>query len=156
MAKANSKFIKELAEILDAHNLTEIELEGEDGLIRVARDVTPAIVSTTPAPAPAMPSAAPPPTQSTEPPAAAPKPDTSADGHSVTSPMVGTIYIAPEPGAPPFINIGDTVSAGQTLFIIEAMKTMNPITAPDGGVVKQILVEDSQPVEFGEALVVIE
>ena len=83
-------------------------------------------------------------------------PAARAKGDTVNSPMVGTVYLQPQPGADPFIKVGDTVTAGQTLFIIEAMKTMNPIPAPKGGRIVEILVSDAQPVEFGEPLAVIE
>jgi acetyl-CoA carboxylase biotin carboxyl carrier protein len=91
--------------------------------------------------------------------AAAPAAEAAApvrSGEVVKSPMVGTVYMQPQPDAPPFIKVGDTVSTGQTLMIVEAMKTMNPIPAPKGGKIVEILVEDAQPVEFGEPLVVIE
>ncbi|MDP2213554.1 biotin/lipoyl-containing protein, partial [Phenylobacterium sp.] len=87
---------------------------------------------------------------------AAPAAPARAAGDAVNSPMVGTVYLQPQPGSPSFVKVGDTVAAGQTLMIIEAMKTMNPIPAPRAGMVVEILVSDAQPVEFGEPLVVIE
>ena len=99
-----------------------------------------------PAPASAAAAAAP----------AAPAEEAPQRGEAVKSPMVGTVYLQPQPGSPAFIKVGDTVSAGQTLLIVEAMKTMNPIPAPNAGVVLKILVEDGQPVEFGEPLVIVE
>ena len=88
--------------------------------------------------------------------AAVPAAPARAAGDEVKSPMVGTVYLQPNPGSPAFVKVGDTVEAGQTLFIIEAMKTMNPISAPRGGKIVEIIVQDAQPVEFGEPLVVIE
>lgn len=157
MAKAPStvdkKLIKELAKMLDEADLSEIEVEHGGMRIRVAREMTTsavAAVASTPA---AAPSPAPAPaTQSSESPATS----AAATSDAVKSPMVGTVYMAPEPGAAPFIEVGSAVKAGQTIMIVEAMKTMNPITAPSAGTVKEILVADAQPVEFGEPLVIIE
>lgn len=147
----DARLVRKLADILTETGLTEIEVERDDLKIRVAKQVT---VSATvaapahaPAPAPAPLAASP----AAEAPAAAPVRD-----DAVKSPMVGTVYLQPQPGAAAFVKVGDTVQAGQTLLIIEAMKTMNPIPAPRGGKVVEILVEDAQPVEFGEPLVVIE
>ena len=138
--------IRQLAALLDETNLTEIELERDDFRVRVARQVTvEAPVSIGRAAAPA---------------AAAPAPVAAAEAAShpgaVLSPMVGTAYRSPEPGARTFVEIGDTVAAGDTLLIVEAMKTMNQIPAPRAGRVTAILVDDGQPVEYGEPLVVIE
>lgn len=145
---AEAAWIRELAAILDQTGLTEIEIEKSDVRVRVARTVAagPA-VAYAPAsmPAPAANKPAPAPAAIEGPPAGA-----------VTSPMVGTIYLCPSPGADPFVKAGDKVAQGQTLMIVEAMKTMNPIAAPKAGTVRQILVRDAQPVEFGEPLVVIE
>lgn len=136
--------IRELAELLSETRLTEIEIE-QDGLrIRVCRQAT---VTHAAAPAPL------PPTPAAE--ATAP---TKRDGHApgtVTSPMVGTVYVAPQPGTPPFVSVGDTVNEGDTLLIVEAMKTMNPILAPKAGTVKEICIQDAEPVEFGQALLVL-
>ena len=155
MAKLpDSKTIKEIAELLNDTGLSEIEVETGDVRIRVARQAT-AVTATTPAPAPvaAAPAAA------TAPAAESPTPaPTNAADHpgAVKSPMVGTAYLAPEPGASDFIKVGDQVSAGQTLVIIEAMKTMNPIAAPKAGKIVDIIVANEQPVEFDEVLVIIE
>jgi acetyl-CoA carboxylase biotin carboxyl carrier protein len=142
----DSALIRELALLLDETSLTEIEIERAGLRVRVARNVTVSAAM----PANFQPAAA----------AAVAVPAAGADlaKHPgvVPSPMVGTAYWAPEPGAKPFIDVGSKVSAGQTLLIIEAMKTMNQIPSPRAGTVTQILVEDGQPVEFGEPLVIIE
>ena len=150
-SKSETKLVKELADILDASGLAEIEYETEAVSIRLSR-VTGAAPVAAVAPVPA---AAPVAAPAAEAPAAAPANPASHPG-AVTSPMVGTVYSSPEPDAPAFISEGDTVKAGQTLFIVEAMKVMNPITAPKAGTVTNILVQNAQPVEFGEALVIIE
>jgi acetyl-CoA carboxylase biotin carboxyl carrier protein len=142
----DSALIRELALLLDETNLTEIEIERAGLRVRVARNISIAASVPTgvqaPAPAAAAPTAA--------------VADVSKHPGVVPSPMVGTAYWASEPGAKPFIEIGSKVSVGQTLLIIEAMKTMNQIPSPRAGIVTQILVEDGQPVEFGEPLVIIE
>ena len=153
-SKSETKLVKELADILDASGLAEIEYETEAVSIRLSR-VTGAAPVAAVAPTAPVPAAAPAPTPAAEAPAAAPANPASHPG-AVTSPMVGTVYSSPEPDAPAFISEGDTVKAGQTLFIVEAMKVMNPITAPKAGTVTNILVQNAQPVEFGEALVIIE
>ena len=150
----DGKLVRELAELLAETGLSEIEVEDGERKIRVARQLTAAPVAqvAVAAPAPvAAPAAAAAPAAPAAP-AAAP-----ADDHAnaVKSPMVGTCYLAAEPGAPNFASVGQTVKAGDTLLIIEAMKVMNPITAPAAGVVKAILVENAQPVEFDQPLVVI-
>ena len=147
----DSALIRELATLLDETSLTEIEIERAGLRLRVARNVS--IAAAMPAPVAAM--AAAPVTVAAAAPATA-APDLSKHPGAVTSPMVGTAYWAPEPGAKPFIEVGSKVSVGQTLLIIEAMKTMNQIPSPRAGTVTQILVEDGQPVEFGEPLVIIE
>jgi acetyl-CoA carboxylase biotin carboxyl carrier protein len=145
----DSALIRELAILLDETSLTEIEIERAGLRLRVARNIS--IAAAVPAqvvaaaPVGAAPATA----------AAAPA-DLSKHPGAVTSPMVGTAYWAPEPGAKPFIEVGAKVSVGQTILIIEAMKTMNQIPSPRAGTVTQILVEDGQPVEFGEPLVIIE
>ena len=148
----DQQLIRDLATILDETNLTEIEVEQEDLRIRVSR--TPAAVqayaSAPLAAAPAAPQGAAAPA-----PAASPAPADNSK-NAVPSPMVGTAYGAPAPGARPFIEVGQKVKEGQTLLIIEAMKTMNQIPSPRAGTVTAILFEDAQPVEFGEPLVVIE
>jgi len=143
--------IRELALLLDETSLTEIEIERAGLRVRVARNISlAASVPTTYVPAAAAPA----------PVAAATTATSTADPAkhpgAVPSPMVGTAYWAPEPGAKPFVEVGSKVSAGQTLLIIEAMKTMNQIPSPRSGTVTQILVEDGQPVEFGEPLMIIE
>lgn len=142
----DSQLIRELAALLDETSLTEIELERSGLRVRVARNVTIAatVASGVPAAAAALPVVA------------AAGADLSKHPGVVPSPMVGTAYWAPEPGAKPFIEVGSKVSVGQTLMIIEAMKTMNQIPSPRAGTVTQILVEDGQPVEYGEPLVIIE
>jgi|SaaInl5LU_22_DNA_1037371.scaffolds.fasta_scaffold52092_1 acetyl-CoA carboxylase biotin carboxyl carrier protein len=147
----DNKTIRELAKILNDSNLSEIEIEMDDVRIRVAREISAVTVSaaapqttTLVAPAAAAPSLAEPA------PAAANNPD------AVKSPMVGTVYLASEPGAKNFANVGDSVKVGDTLFIVEAMKTMNPITAPKAGKVTSVLVDNGQPIEFDEVLAIIE
>ena len=146
----DSALIRELALLLDETSLTEIEVERAGLRVRVARNISiAASVPTMVAPAASAAVA----TAAAAPSAAA---DLAKHPGVVPSPMVGTAYWAPEPGAKPFIEVGTKVSAGQTLLIIEAMKTMNQIPSPRAGTVMQILVEDGQPVEFGEPLVIIE
>jgi acetyl-CoA carboxylase biotin carboxyl carrier protein len=145
----DSALIRELALLLDETSLTEIEIERAGLRVRVARNISIAAAM-----APSYQSAAPMPVAAATPAAAAA--DLSKHPGVVPSPMVGTAYWAPEPGAKPFIEVGTKVSVGQTLLIIEAMKTMNQIPSPRAGTVTQILIEDGQPVEFGEPLVIIE
>ena len=147
----DSALIRELALLLDETSLTEIEIERAGMRVRVARNISiaahmPAAVPVAAPALAAMPLAAP----------AAAAADLSKHPGVVPSPMVGTAYWAPEPGAKPFIEVGSKVSAGQTVLIIEAMKTMKQSPSPRAGTVTQILVEDGQPVEFGEPLVIIE
>ncbi|HEX7857111.1 MAG TPA: acetyl-CoA carboxylase biotin carboxyl carrier protein [Sphingobium sp.] len=142
--------VRQLAELLDETSLTEIEVEHGDRKIRVARKVgggnaMPQFFAPASQVAPAAIVAAP----VVDVPAAAP-------ANAVKSPMVGTVYLAPEPDAASFISVGKQVKAGDTLLIVEAMKVMNPITAPSGGTVKAVLVENGQPVEYDQPLVVIE
>ena len=148
----DTRLVRKLADILTETNLSEIEVEHDGLKIRVAKTLTAA-----PMPIMAQAHAAP------QPAPVAPAAPTTADaaparaaGDLVKSPMVGSVYLQPQPGADPFVKIGDTVTAGQTLMIIEAMKTMNPIPATKAGKLVEILVEDGQPVEFGEPLAVIE
>ncbi len=158
--KGDVAFIKALAELLRENDLTELQVKREYGEadalnVRVSRQVAvspvqvpvaaPAPVAVAPAAPAAAPAAAP---EVSEDPAQAPG--------AVTSPMVGTVYLQPEPGAPSFVSVGDKVSEGQTLLIVEAMKTMNQIPAPRAGTVKRILVEDGAPVEFGAPLMILE
>ncbi|MCR9213517.1 MAG: acetyl-CoA carboxylase biotin carboxyl carrier protein [Proteobacteria bacterium] len=156
MSKLNidKKAIRDLAEIMNETGLGEIEIETDDHRIRVSRGSTgstQAVYAT--APAAAAPQAAAP---AAVEPVAASEDSASTNPGAVKSPMVGTAYMSPEPGAPAFIKPGDTVSEGQTLLIVEAMKTMNPIAAPKAGKVVEILVSDQEPVEFGQPLVIVE
>ena len=145
----NEELIRSLANLLNETGLTEIEIEENNLRVRVAR--TPAVPAHTVPVSYAPPSAA----GIAAPPAGA---AVSLENHPgvVTSPMVGTAYRSPEPGAPPFVDVGTVVREGQTLLIVEAMKTMNQIGAPRAGTVKRILVENGQPVEYGEPLMIIE
>ncbi|MEH6524977.1 MAG: acetyl-CoA carboxylase biotin carboxyl carrier protein [Sneathiella sp.] len=146
----DKKAIRELAEIMNETGLGEIEIETDDHRLRVSMSTSVA------APAPlvhaAVTAAA---TMAAVAEPAAPA-DVSNHPGAVKSPMVGTAYMSPEPTAPAFIQVGDTISEGQTLLIVEAMKTMNPIAAPKGGKVLEILVSDKEPVEFGQPLVIVE
>jgi acetyl-CoA carboxylase biotin carboxyl carrier protein len=146
--RVDSDLVRELAELLTENGLTEIEVEDGDRKIRVQRNFASAA-------APAMSAPAPAPQPMTAPPMHAEAPVGEPEGESVRSPMVGTAFLSSEPGAAPFVTAGDTVKAGDTLLIVEAMKVMNPITAPRAGTVKQLLVENGQPVEFDQPLVVL-
>ncbi len=150
----DEKQIKRLAVMLGETGLTEIEVEEAGRRIKVSRQAAPQLAGAGVAPAAHLPSF----TQVSS----APPAQTAGEGvqvgnpaGTVTSPMVGTIYTAPEPEAKPFVSVGDSVKEGQTLLIIEAMKVMNNLPAPRAGTVKQIMVQDGQPVEYGEALLVI-
>ena len=136
--------IRQLAKLLEETGLNEIEVEQDGNRIRVGRGGRAVSANVPAAPVAAAPAAP------------APSADPAKHPGAVTSPMVGTAYLAPSPGAKPFIEIGSHVKAGDTILIVEAMKTMNQIPAPRSGKVTQILVEDGQPVEFGEALVIVE
>jgi len=146
MAKfeVNEELVRKLADLLQETGLNEIEYEVNNHRIRVAKN---AGVTTVAAPvasaAPAAPAA----------PAGGPE---AIPAGAITAPMVGTVYVAGEPGAPPFVKVGDAIREGQTLLIIEAMKVMNPLVSPRAGTVKQIMISDGQPVEYGEPLIVIE
>ena len=145
--RVDTDLIRELADLLSDHELTEIEVEDGDRKIKVRREAF--VASSAPvayAPAPASAASAQPEAE----PATA-----EVAGNAVKSPMVGTAYLSSEPGAAPFVSVGKAVKAGDTLLIVEAMKVMNPIAAPAGGIVKQILVTDGQPVEFDQPLLVI-
>ena len=148
----DTRLVRKLADILTETGLSEIEVEHGGLKVRVVKTLTAAAVQyAAPAPMPvaASPAAAPAAVAVAE---AAPV----AKGDPVKSPMVGTVYLQPNPGSPAFVKVGDTVEAGQTLFIIEAMKTMNPVPAPRAGKIVQVLIDDAQPVEFGEPLAIIE
>jgi len=148
----DSKLVRELAELLAETGLTEIEVEDGERKIKVARQA--AAVQTFAAPAMAAPVASAPAASA---PAAAPAEAAApaVDANALKSPMVGTAYLSSEPGAAPFVTVGSQVKAGDTLLIIEAMKVMNPITADKAGTIKAILVENAQPVEYDQPLVVI-
>ncbi len=161
--EADVAFIKALAELLRENDLTELQVKREYGEedslnVRVSRLSQTAAVApvqvAVPTAAPAAPAAAPAPAAAAEAPAAAEDP--ASHPGAVTSPMVGTVYMQPEPGAPAFISVGASVSEGDTLLIVEAMKTMNHIHAPKSGTVKRILVGDGDAVEFGTPLVIFE
>ena len=154
--RLDSDLVRELAELLSANELTEIEVEDGDRKIKVKREAAP-VMAYAPTPA-AAPMATAPAAAAAAPAAAAPAEVAApaAPVDAVKSPMVGTAYLSPEPGAKAFIAVGQDVKAGDTLMIIEAMKVMNPITAPKGGKISQILIGDAQPVEFDQPLVVID
>jgi acetyl-CoA carboxylase biotin carboxyl carrier protein len=151
--QVDTALVRELAELLEASHLTEIEVKDGDRTIRVARIATAVAASHAPAPAWSPPPAAAAAPQAATAPAAD---DWKAHPGLVRAPIVGTAYLTPEPGAAPFISEGATVAAGATLLIIEAMKVMNPITAPKAGRIAKILIGSEQPVEYDEPLVVIE
>lgn len=155
-AEIDTTLVRSLADILNDTDLTEIEVERGELRIRVAREVTmaaPVHYAAAPAQAAhAAPAAAPAPVSMPSDPATI----VAKAGEEVKSPMVGTVYLQASPEAPPFCQAGDKVKKGQTLLIVEAMKTMNPIQAPRDGVVVEVLVGDAQPVEFGEPLVLLE
>ncbi len=139
----NAGAIRELAALLKETGLTEIEIEHKGARLRVSKQTGGTVMAAPAAAAPALAATAP-----------TAKPS-GPNPNSVPSPMVGTVYFAAEPGAPAFIKVGQTVKEGDTLFIVEAMKTMNPIAAPRAGTVTEICVNDAQPVEFGQALCII-
>ena len=143
------ELVRQLAALLDDTNLTEIEVEDADRKVRVARKAPQVAAAVQYAPA------APAPVAAAAPPAGELAPVVSA-ANAVKSPMVGTAYLAPNPEAKPFVAVGQKVAAGDTLLIIEAMKVMNPITAPSGGTVAAVLVDSGQPVEFDQPLIVVE
>ena len=146
--QVDPKLVRQLAELLDETGLTEIEVEDGDRRIKVARNIR---VSAVPAPVAAIAAA---PAAAAATPAAAPSPEQHPG--AVKSRMVGTAYMTPDPSSPPFVSEGQQVKAGDTLLIIEAMKVMNPITAPRAGTVTRILVQSAQPVEFDQPLVIVE
>ncbi|MEO1191473.1 MAG: acetyl-CoA carboxylase biotin carboxyl carrier protein [Pseudomonadota bacterium] len=148
----DEKQIKRLADLLNESGLSELEVEEGGRRVKVARHATGAAVAAHPVAHPAV-VASPPPAPEL---AAHPHASAAPVAGAVTSPMVGTIYVSPDPGAPPFVKVGDQVTEGQTLLIIEAMKVMNNLPSPRAGRVTEVLVRDGQPVEFGEALVVVQ
>lgn len=150
--KVDAALVRELAQLIADTDLTEIEVEDGDRKIRVARQITAVPVTYSAAPAPVA--AAPAPAAAPAAPVAE-APAAATDANAVKSPMVGTAYLTPEPGAAPFKSIGDTVKEGDTIIIIEAMKVMNAIAAPRGGKLTAVLVETGQPVEFDQPLFVI-
>ncbi len=148
--------VRQLADLLDATNLTEIEVEHGDRKIRVARKAAQIAAPVHYAPAPPVPSAAPPLTAAMTPVAETSANAPAGSANAVKSPMVGTVYLAAEPDAAPFSVVGKKVATGDTLLIVEAMKVMNPILAPSAGTITAVLVENGQPVEFDQPLVVVE
>ena len=152
--RIDPSLVRELAQLLTDNELTEIEVQDGERRIKVSREPAP-MLGAVPAAAPAAavaPALTAPPMRGHE---DVGQPVEEVSGHTVKSPMVGTAFLSPQPGSDPFVNVGDTVKAGDTLLIVEAMKVMNPITAPEGGVVKKLLVSDGQPVEFDQPLVVV-
>jgi acetyl-CoA carboxylase biotin carboxyl carrier protein len=145
--QVDTNLVRELAEMLNDTGLSEITVEDGERKIKVSRTMTAAAAAPVYAPAPVV---------SAAPVAAAAPAAPAVAANALKSPMVGTAYLTPEPDAPPFASVGDKVSAGDTVLIIEAMKVMNPIIAPHGGTVKAVLVESGQPVEFDQPLMVIE
>jgi acetyl-CoA carboxylase biotin carboxyl carrier protein len=153
----DADLVRDLAKVLAEQNLSEIEFEHGEMRLRLARTIAAPAMAHAPAAviahAPLPASVAPAPVASAAP---AQKDDLRNDPRAVVSPMVGTAYLSPEPGSAAFVKVGDTVSEGQTLLIVEAMKTFNPIAAPRAGKVVQIIIADAQPVEYGEPLLLIE
>lgn len=146
--------IRELATILQDADLGELEVEHEGLRIRVSKPAAPVQAAAyAPPPQAYAPAPAPAPVADSAPSA---EPAAAVPDNAVTSPMVGTVYLSPEPGAKAFVSVGDKVKAGDTVMLVEAMKTFNPVTAPAAGTVRQILVSDAQPVEYGEPLIVID
>ena len=154
-SKLDTGLVRELASILRDADLGEIEIEHEGLRVRVSKPAAPA-VATYAAPAPAAAQAIAAPVGMTTETAIPASGGASAPENAVTSPMVGTVYLSPEPGASAFVAVGDKVKKGDTLMLVEAMKTFNPVESPRSGTIKEIIVNDSQPVEFGEALIVVE
>jgi len=148
--QVDAGLVRQLAELLDDTRLTEIEVQDGDRRIRVVRNIPVAMAASAPmavAAAPTAPAAAPVASAPAEP---------ASNGTAIKSPMVGTVYLSPSPDAKAFVSVGDSVAAGDTLVIVEAMKVMNPIVAPRAGKVSAILVDNAQPVEYDQPLVVVE
>src|SRR5215469_14444175 len=143
--------VRELAQLLTDNDLTEIEVQDGERRIKVTREPAP-VISAAAAPVAAAPALSAPPMHAKE---DVGGPAEEAEGAAVKTPIVGTAYLSAEPGSKPFIEVGNSVKVGDTLLIVEAMKVMNPITAPEGGVIKKIMVADAQPVEFDQPLVII-
>lgn len=157
----DTKIISKLAEILDKTNLTELEYEDEGCRICLTRNPAGQVVAAplppVPAPLPVPPAAAPAaPIPTAAPAAPAPELDPAQNPNAIKSPMVGVVYLSPEPNAPQYVKVGDTIEAGATVCLIEAMKTFNPVKAPKGGKVTKILVAGGDPVEYGEPLIIVE
>ncbi|MEE2920293.1 MAG: acetyl-CoA carboxylase biotin carboxyl carrier protein [Pseudomonadota bacterium] len=152
--KLDTGLVRELAAILREADLGEVEVEHDGLRIRVSKPAAPVVQAAVAAPAPVAAAAAPAaaPVAGDAPAASAP----AASDKAIKSPMVGTVYLSPEPGAKAFVSVGDKVKKGDTLLLVEAMKTFNPVEADKAGVVKEIYVSDAQPVEYGEALILIE
>jgi acetyl-CoA carboxylase biotin carboxyl carrier protein len=152
--RIDTKLVRELAALLSDNELTEIEVADGDRRIKVSREPAP-VIGGGPAAVPVAtaPALTAPPMHGKEDVGAPAAEELS--GHTVKSPMVGTAYLSAEPGAKPFIEVGTAVKAGDTLLIVEAMKVMNPITAPEGGTIKKVIISDGQPVEFDQPLVII-
>ncbi|HEY0028760.1 MAG TPA: acetyl-CoA carboxylase biotin carboxyl carrier protein [Allosphingosinicella sp.] len=151
--RVDAELVRQLAELLNTNHLTEIEVEDGDRRISVKRQITAAAPVAFAAPAPAAAAAAAAPAAAPAPAAEVPP---AANPGTVKSPMVGTVYLSGEPGAKAFVSPGQAVREGETLVIVEAMKVMNPIVAPRAGTVTQVLVQDAQPVEFDQPLVIVE
>lgn len=149
--RIDPKLVRELAELLTTNELTEIEVQDGERRIKVAREAA-TVIAAAPAAA-AAPALTAPPMHAKE--NIGEQPLEEAAGTSVKSPMVGTAYLSAQPGAKQFVEVGDSVKEGDTLLIVEAMKVMNPITAPEGGVIKKLFVSDGQPVEFDQPLAII-
>ncbi|MDX1293915.1 MAG: acetyl-CoA carboxylase biotin carboxyl carrier protein [Hyphomonas sp.] len=150
--KLDTGLVRELAAILREADLGEVEIEHDGLRIRVSKPSAPVVQAAVAAPAPAPVAAAAAPVAAAADAAAAPQ----ASDNAIKSPMVGTVYLSPEPGAKQFVAVGDKVKKGDTVLLVEAMKTFNPVEADKAGVVKEIYVSDAQPVEYGEALILIE
>ena len=152
--QVDTDLVRQLAELLDATQLTEIEVQDGDRRIKVSREPAAVFGGAMPMAAPpAAPALSAPPMHGKE--DLGERPADDPGGTAVKSPMVGTAFLSAEPGAAPFIEVGKAVKAGDTLLIVEAMKVMNPITAPEGGTVKKVMISDGQPVEFDQPLVII-
>jgi acetyl-CoA carboxylase biotin carboxyl carrier protein len=154
--QVDAELVRQLAQLLNENDLTEIEVEDGDRRIAVKRQITAAPILPAAAPVAAQPAPPPPPAPTAASIAAADEANTAAHPGTVKSPMVGTAYLSGEPGAEPFVSLGGRVEVGDTLLIVEAMKVMNPITATRAGTVTRILVQDAQPVEYDQPLVIIE